>query len=85
MLKEVDLYRSVEAWYTKRLKLGSREFHKWIGKELRFKSFCERFYAKLRERYNVSEFEMREEFEKVCVNKWTFDRYAQELNKKMKT
>lgn len=84
LLKEIDPTVYIGDLYTERVLRGRKNFHQWLGKKLRFKSFCARFYDTLRERNNVSEAEMWEEFEKLYANKWTFDQYALELNKKMK-
>jgi hypothetical protein len=70
--------------YTAYKDLGKKEFHKFLGEELQYKLFCDRFYDRLREMYNIDSVGMREEFEKMREKKQTFYQYELELQKQRK-
>ncbi len=76
--------KPIHVMYKKYVSLGAVEFHKYLGKELQFKMFCERFYDTLREMYNIDSVGMRESFEKMREKKQSFYEYEIELTKRRK-
>jgi hypothetical protein len=84
LLRGVDGNENLTQMYAEYKKLGPKEFHKYLGKKHQFKMFCERFYSKLRDMYNIDSVGMHEEFEKMREKKQTMYQYEHELNKRRK-
>jgi hypothetical protein len=64
------------------VQVSLKEFMCQINKQMEFTKFCELFYDELRERYNVSGVEMREEFKKMKDKGWAFSDYKKDLKKR---
>lgn len=85
LIRGVDVDSTpIHVVYAKYLSLGPKEFHKYLGEELQFKFFCDRFYDRLREMYNVDYESVREEFEKMREKKQSFYEYDVELCRRQK-
>lgn len=82
LLFRIDSCASSESMYAQYKIRGRKGFHQYLGERLEFKEFCECFYDKLRERYNVSGSEMEEEYKRMKANKWDFNEYAKDLKKR---
>lgn len=76
--------RPIHAVYDTYRMLGPVEFHKYLGEEIQFKVFCDRFYDRLRELYNVDYEGVRSEFARFRKNKQSFYQYDVELTKRQK-
>jgi hypothetical protein len=84
LIKGIDGYMEVSQAYMKYRDIGKTKFHKYLGEELQFKMFCDRFYSKLRELYNIDSVGMREAFEKMREKKQTFYQFELELQQRGK-
>jgi len=82
LLFRIDSYMSQDSMYKEYKIRGRKGFHNYLGERLEFKEFCESFYDKLRERYNVSSVEMEEEYQKMKAKGWSFQDYAKDLKKR---
>jgi hypothetical protein len=75
VIHQTDEWYTDDEAYAEFLELGLLKFTRKLNLELEFAEFCRTFYEELRERYNVAGAEMREQFELMKANHWTFSQY----------
>jgi hypothetical protein len=64
-------------------KLGSEDpFDAYLEREIEYAAFATRFYSDLREMWNADTVLVREQFEKMKTNKWSFSQYSAYLKER---
>ncbi len=84
LVKQTNHWYSLEDAFEEFVNMSFKDFILAINKQMEFTKFCEMFYDDLREMYNICSAGMRDEFQRMKTNGWTFSQYRSDLNKQKK-